>query len=311
MDCGKDTILKAWYCAAIFHDISYSVANVEEWVGFFLDRVILQPEGPDKQERNLKEQWVLNQIARLFRFENYQDSFTRLVDTMAQFSNITDDQIKSRKLSNQVYTMLLGRNTEKIPVKSDHGVLSALMLLNAFERKCLDVGDKRPMNNFILLAADAIAHHNKPDSIAQPVMKPRDWSDLYKGGAKENANVNPLRDLLIISDQIQQWGRTESEASEAYIDIVLSEWRWTCGSGTDDLNIVLKYKAPIDDARRDKEKANDFYENTWRENVAPDIRSWMSCFLAPWGNILLRHEFDQAYFNAVQSQPDPFAFRHR
>jgi hypothetical protein len=308
MDVGQEVVLKAWYCAAIFHDISYSVANVEEWVGFFLDRVILQSNKKAGEERAQKEQWVLNQIAHLFRFENYQDSFSRLVEAMAQYSNIAKESDGNMKLSNQVYTMLLGRDTTKIPVKSDHGILSALMFLNAFDRQYLNVSDGYPMKQFILLAADAIAHHNKPKDIAKHVLNEEKWHDLYQKPDSPKT-MNPLRDLLIICDQIQQWGRTESEASEAYIDIMLSEWKWTLGGGSDELNIVLKYKAPVDSARYDKNKAKSFYDNIWKKNVVSDLNEYEKCFHVPFGSLSLKCKFDDTYFTEATNTRHTFKIR--
>jgi len=178
------------------------------------------------------------------------------------------------------------------------------MFLNAFERDHLNRN-----KDILMYAADAIAHHNDPASILRHVVANDREIEAYKNKWK-----NPLRDLLIICDQIQQWGRTESEKSLSYFNIELDMFKWvkSGSSSTANLYINVGYKRPTEDSRVKQKEAKDFYEKKWnnhkdnnQKGIFSKIRDLEKGFHAPCGDIILTYAFDSTYVGQGGDEPIP------
>lgn len=254
-------LLKAWFIAAIFHDISYVFANVENWVNEAVNKIVFTER--DNTYKN-NQVWVRHQISNLFRVKNYHSSFQKLITIIQSFSPEKVEKDDGNNAPQEIIPEHLFGKTlgdlEKENKKADHGVLSAILLLSLTQKYWNEP--------WLLLAADAIACHS---SLWKYDKKKEDHCPVYfdniRGG---NWGKNILRDLLIISDTIQQWGRSESDEAQRLFFIQLDEWN------EDDSKIRIKI---LYELLPDKKK------NLKKPVTEEDDKNLVEAFAENWGII--------------------------
>ena len=213
----KNNFIKAWFFTSIFHDISYAIANLEGWV----NEAVIKTVFFNRDNKEKHKIWARHQIANLFRFEDYNESLLQLINLIMLYSPKNAET--NKVFFQELYEKTMGPYDKDR--KSDHGILSAIMFLNA---------TKEGWEKFkwIKFAADAMACHNslwensnKDNEENKSTEENRKTSFIYFNKDEcEREGRNVLRDLLIISDSIQQWGRTESEVAQRIFSIKLSRW---------------------------------------------------------------------------------------
>lgn len=208
MNIDEGSLVRAWLLASLYHDVAYVVTSVHEWVGTYLGRVMMA-DGVDSNTG-----LVANDLAKFVRHGEYPYALDTLADCLRRFSATAAKNVAKAKCLRLVLQGIMGK-TSGAHAKLDHGIVSALMFLNSAPRHTSN-------EKVFLLAADAIACH---DALWQN-------TDAREAGVmphkatqtKPQHSRNYLRDLLIICDSIQQWGRSESEETQRLFHIGLDDW---------------------------------------------------------------------------------------
>jgi hypothetical protein len=221
---SEDGFVKAWFFASTFHDISYAIANVENWVNKAVAKTVFLGKDTEKHQ----EIWVRHQIANIFRFQDYHESLHELINFIKSFSQSAKRPSGNdgKDMFQELYEVALGPYSGKRV--ADHGILSSVMLLNATKSIW--------GSPWLMLAADAIACHSSLWNSCEDNEKGQDKICIQNKYLQSNKNI--MRNLLLISDTIQQWGRSESDKAQRVFTIVLNEWNEKGNS----IEIEMRYK---------------------------------------------------------------------
>lgn len=213
----------AWFIASMFHDIAYPVEKSHQLVESFFKRYIL----PHKFGKSIFKQ-NLNIFKAFFDLE-YSHCIEELAEIHWQL-NTSDEKIKYQDLRGNI-TLKRGNPFRQKIMRhildfQDHGVLSAIMLLNRFETDT-------SMFKYLLPATAAISIHNlqwidwneftKPCKFCSTIntgcTSCENWKkayDTYFGPELRffDFNKDPLGFLLCLCDMLQDWGRYDFENME-------------------------------------------------------------------------------------------------
>ena len=230
MNVKQKELVQAWILTSLYHDVAYVATNVEEWVGGYLTKIMIG-EAAEKDMARL----VLNDMSRFIGHSKYPYALDVLASCLQRYSP------DARALKGDCLNLLLSGiipGTLGAGSTMDHGIVSALMLIEGAYRLFAKNSGASNIPVSILLAADAIACHDKLWQSDLParcqVIPTRD--DLPCISRRRR---NYLRDLLVVCDNIQQWGRTESDEAQRLFTIGLDTWS---SSGNRMWDIGLKYK---------------------------------------------------------------------
>lgn len=212
---SDDEILKAWFLASMYHDVSYPIAKVESWLGEFYRKVVLESKDRKRGVSTLKKDPHVmpipldQELSRLFLHEEYQRAFNLLYRGLVRIhTDIPPEQLPI--VENRIMRYLLE--------KKDHGILSAVLFLNSFKTKNKD-------SHTIRLAADAILWHNdlwffeKKNEDQEEKEHTKQIEPLIT--AMMEFGKNPLCNLLAFCDTAQEWGRHESNEYERMFEVKL------------------------------------------------------------------------------------------
>jgi len=189
----KEDALKSWLLAASYHDCAYPIQQYDLFIQEFF-----------------KECLSVSNMGRLNLKDNYtEDSFSFSLEYILGylFKNHSD-------LTTETFNTIRKFFYKQITFEKNHGVLGGIGLLKKFEdcKKC-----DKTFKNLILPAAAAITIHD--DDIWQCLSgqnnksKSLDLKDIVakinvlKPLPKINLKEKPIMFLLILCDNIQDWGR--------------------------------------------------------------------------------------------------------
>lgn len=186
----KDTLSKGWLLTSTFHDFAQAIQKYDHWSKTFF-KESLKIDVFESLE--LKKYYVENTFS-----SNAEHIISSLGKCFCNFNgqNITENYNRVR---NFFY--------HQITDKKNHGLLSSLSLLKRFE-------DNGEFHTVILPSATAIAIHD--DAIWQTLCgtiknsNENEWTEKLcslKLLPKLELNILPLSFLLILCDNIQDWGR--------------------------------------------------------------------------------------------------------
>lgn len=148
--------LRVWFIASMFHDFSYSVGKMEDWLKKYFKRV----EVPPKFQVNWTDIYT-----------HYEAGKTNLVELISGKTNEAEDKIA-------------GIIKDAFIKEYDHGVISALVLMNILHNKI--------EKDLLKEACCAIALHTEA---------------VYSKFDKLKIDQFPFAFLLVFCDNAQQWGR--------------------------------------------------------------------------------------------------------
>jgi hypothetical protein len=193
-----DDILNSWMIAATFHDVTYPVQKHDEYIPYFFFESLGTPQ--KKQPLGLLD---LKSIYVEYQFSSHLE---HIIHSVAKYSN--------KKFSKGITIENLNLIREffyfKITHDKNHALLSAIGILKKLETNKID------FQKILLPAATAIAIHD--DDIWQPLLGLKK-SDPKKENTRISKirkialldridfNENMLAFLLILCDNIQDWGR--------------------------------------------------------------------------------------------------------
>jgi len=190
INCNKHTLSKGWLLAATFHDFAQAVQKYEDWNKIFF-KESLKIEIPEALE--LKK----------YYFENtFLSSAEHIISSLEKCFCDFEEQDRTENY-NKIRHFFYHQITEK----KNHGLLSSLSLLKRFE-----ANDE--FHTVILPSATAIAIHD--DAIWQALSgalgnyDKDEWITnlcTLKPLSRLKLNTQPLSFLLILNDNIQDWGR--------------------------------------------------------------------------------------------------------
>jgi hypothetical protein len=185
-----DLLSKGWLLASTFHDFAQAVQKYDDWnKTFFKESLKIDV----LEALELKKYYVEN------AFMSYME---HIISSLAKCYCNFEDQDRINNYNNIRHFFY-----HQITDKKNHGLLSSLSLLKRFETII-------EFNELILPSAAAIAIHD--DSIWQAMSgllansNEKDWiANLctLKPISRLKLDIQPLAFLLILCDNIQDWGR--------------------------------------------------------------------------------------------------------
>lgn len=187
----KDTLSKGWLLAATFHDFAQAIQKYDDWSKtLFKDSLeIDRPLG----SLELKKDYVEN---------TFSSSVEHIISCLGKCFCDFDKQDRTEN-----YNTIRHFFYYQVTDKKNHALLSSLSLLKRFE-------EKGEFHTVILPSATAIAIHD--DAIWQALNGTVEKSDgiecvkklcTIKPLSRLELKTEPLSFLLILCDNIQDWGR--------------------------------------------------------------------------------------------------------
>lgn len=194
LNVDKDTLSKGWLLTATFHDFAQAVQKYDDWNKTFFEESL---EIKKAESLELKRDYVENTFS-----SSVEHIISSLEKCFCDFDG--EDHTDNRnKIRHFFYHQITDRK--------NHGLLSSLSLLKRFK-------GNDEFHTTILPSATAIAIHD--DDIWQPlngVPKEYDGNEriielcrdfcTLKPLPKLKLDIQPLSFLLILCDNIQDWGR--------------------------------------------------------------------------------------------------------
>lgn len=187
---NKDTLSKGWLLAATFHDFAQAIQKYDDWSKtFFKDS--LEIGKPESLE--LKKDYVEN---------TFSSSVEHIISSLGKCFRDFDEEDRIED-----YNKIRHFFYHQITDKKNHGLLSSLSLLKRFD-------GEGEFHTVILPSATAIAIHD--DEIWRALNGAMANSDkiewitklcTLKPLSKLKLDTKPLSFLLILCDNIQDWGR--------------------------------------------------------------------------------------------------------
>ncbi|NVM56165.1 MAG: hypothetical protein HWN66_20885, partial [Candidatus Helarchaeota archaeon] len=188
---NKDTLSKGWLLTATFHDFAQAIQKYDDWSqNFFKDSLeIDRPLG----SLELKKDYVEN---------TFSSSVEHIISCLGKCFCDFDEQNRTEN-----YNKIRHFFYHQITDKKNHGLLSSLSLLKRFE-------GKSEFHTVTLPSAAAITIHD--EEIWQALNGAMEKSDeiewitelcTLKPLPQLKLNTEPLSFLLILCDNIQDWGR--------------------------------------------------------------------------------------------------------
>lgn len=220
---NNQEIAFTWFVASMFHDIAYPVEKSHQLVEVFFKRYIF----PHKTKKSVFKQ-DLN-IFKTFFDPDYSQSIEELADIHRQL-NFSSDKINYQTLKDNITLKrdypIRGKIMTQIFDSQDHGILSAIMLLNRFDTDT-------NMFKYLFPAVAAISIHNfqwideyefkmpckSCSTVDTGCTSCENWKNAYdKYFVPElrftEFEKDPLGFLLIFCDTLQDWGRYDFEDME-------------------------------------------------------------------------------------------------
>lgn len=218
-------IALAWFIASLFHDIAYPVEKSGQWMDAFFKQYIY----PERYHKNiLKIDLNISNVVS-------DRAYSQCIEDLSEYHRKlhyekkdigyqgfrSDDSI--RKACN-IRSYII----DQIINFRDHGVLSAIMLLNRFDRFDKD----KNIFKYLFPAAGAVSVHNFLWTSRNEFKEPCDscrskgshckkcekWKKEYKKYFEKEPELeyidfekDPLGFLLILCDTLQDWGRYDFE----------------------------------------------------------------------------------------------------
>lgn len=225
-------IALTWFIASLFHDISYPVEKSGQWMDAFFKEYIY----PKEYHKHILK--IDLNISRMVSDRSYSQCIEDLAEYQRRLNDETDP-IGYQRFRNDE-NIMKACNIRSIIIDQiinfrDHGVLSAIMLLNRFDKD-----ERREIFRYLLPAAAAISIHNFQWLSKDTFKNPCDFCDYEKeecdacpywkkayhkyfvGETKTFRYIdfkkNPLGFLLILCDTLQDWGRYDFENLEHAFD---------------------------------------------------------------------------------------------
>lgn len=212
--CDRNALCKGWLLASTFHDFAQAVQKYDQWnKTFFKESLKIDV----LESLELKKYYVENTFS-----SSVEHILTFLGKCFCDFKD-QDRTENYNKIRHFFY--------HQITDKKNHGMLSSLSLLKRFD----DANDE--FHEVILPAASAIAIHDAEIWKVMSGMLINSNKDKWitnlctiKPLSRLNLNLHPLSFLLILSDNIQDWGRH-------FKDLHLEESSKSAGIGFKSINL--------------------------------------------------------------------------
>lgn len=187
-DLGINDIELAWMMASTFHDVAYPIQEMESW----LNNLFLKMLGIDP-----RFDYNITQIVPMA----YNEFMKMIADYHShRENNLVSGRVSYLSMDWSIYDKL---NSELI--RKDHGVLSALMLAHvlAIRKGFATKNDGRYWNftNIHMPAIHAISLHTLKS-------------------VNVEFSKHPIAFLLVLCDELQDWGRPEKRPRNGIIDLL-------------------------------------------------------------------------------------------
>lgn len=189
-----DALSKGWLLASTFHDFAQAVQKYDDWnKTFFKESLKIDV----LEALELKKHYVENA---------FMSSAEHIISSLAKCFCYFEEQEQTKN-----YNKIRHFFYHQITDEKNHGLLSSLSLLKRFEAN----GE---FHELILPSATAIAIHD--DSIWQAMSgllgnsNEKDWNAnlcALKPLSRLKLSIQPIAFLLILCDNIQDWGRKFKE----------------------------------------------------------------------------------------------------
>jgi hypothetical protein len=185
--CINDIEL-AWMMASTFHDVAYPIQEMESWLNnLFLKMLGINP----------RFDYNITQIVPMA----YNEFMKMIADYhLHRENNLVSGRVSYLSMDWSIYDRL---NSELI--NKDHGVLSALMLAHVLAiRKGFATKNDGSYWNFINIHMPAI------HAISLHTLK----------SINVEFNKHPIAFLLVLCDELQDWGRPEKRPRKGIVDLL-------------------------------------------------------------------------------------------
>lgn len=263
-DEGKKHLLLSWFITSIWHDVAYPLTNADKFTNALLRKMFVNPEETHKEDKKADKKiefLPVNDIGKIMTIDKYAYASSQIL--YSQYHKINKDsgldiQDDSSELDNTKWKMERTLNYLLLN-REDHGIPSAIVTLNALlhiEKEAMFVMEKFNTAEHVAYkyAFDAIMWH---DTLWYTV------SDSYHCKKKINSlKRNPIANLLLICDMVQQWGRQSHDPIDFKFNVKLVTIRKPGADPDEDRDsiiIVLGYKYEND--QRNEKKLLDLFTN--------------------------------------------------
>lgn len=257
-----------WFIASMFHDIAYPVEKIIQWLDPFVKQYIC----PAEYHKPILTTTV--NISKIISDHSYSKCIENLAEYHRELKftsnvieyedfNTSPDIKKACKIRNRI----ISRTIDSL----DHGILSALMLLNRFQAD-------NEISKYLFPAVSAISVHNSQwideDTFKEPCKsckddhqcgKCRGWKETYDKYFENDEKPlryikfekNPVEFLLILCDTLQDWGRHNYEQLSQVNEFLQNQSNLT--------DIKIADKKIIFDFKTDFEAGMDFVQRKKQE----------------------------------------------
>ena len=184
----------AWLLAASFHDYAHPIEKYDDFVCFFVNRCL-----------GTKADWSFLGLKNYYHEQSFSSDIEHVLSSLTKCFRAEDFQGESGTDNHNKIRQFFYREITK---EKNHGLIASLGLLKKFINN-----SKTEFSNVLLPAAVAIALHD--DEICQTLhgviknnMNPEGTLVQKLAPLQEiSFEVQPLAFLLILCDNIQDWGR--------------------------------------------------------------------------------------------------------
>lgn len=176
-----DDVIKCWFLTSMFHDLAYSTERIPIWLPDYLKTIFL----PTSDSEEIPYIFSFD-ISRVGKYDY----------SKAELINLIGDKLK---LSNGERPALYRHINDFLLEQKNHGILSALILLNRLEFE----DDTNKLINYE--AALSIAFHTK--DVYELHTRNEYINSRSSRGFKLTFDAFPFAFLLMFCDNAQEWGR--------------------------------------------------------------------------------------------------------
>lgn len=265
----------AWLLAASFHDYAHPIENYDDYACHYVNRCL-----------GTTANWSFLGLKEYYHEESFSSEIERILSSLMKCFRAEDFQEANRTDNlNKIRQFFY----KEITREKNHGLIASLGLLKKFSNN-----PKTELSNVLLPAAVAIALHD--DEICKTLHGVRNNTDPECTIVQELAplqtlsfEVQPLAFLLILCDNIQDWGRHFRDekyekplrAANIRLKRILFE--------SNTLTVQLLFNHNIESLKFMSHKSTDL-EIITRLLTSPDI------------------EFRIQYWDRARNEPSPFEF---